>query len=575
MTSKKRLFEPRDLSSDEVANASARTALARFPAEWMPWLIDGLRALRPFEFPWASDRDEWLDSGPPTPRPVPPSTAPSDERLAATATLLANEATQTAANSLARFIAKAWTAYRHDGDGDAFEPGLRSLVEGARGCGVDFPTVVHDLAARQAAGKGTQHPIRPTPIEVARALSALGALSPTVAVSMERLVSLAGEVGAYPKQWGSALERPLEAEPSSLYFWLRVDVGVALRAAVELASRVDDDVIARVTKGVLWEVGCWGWFTKHHSESYAPKGRPLQAGAERVFCLLVERSRGNTGLLRDPLFIECLFRLAFIAFDAREPEMTPQHRGLLLQLAKPELARLRVLLSSSTAQDAPALLERESDHIRAVAHALFSLSTLWEGMKPLLLLVRAAPIPIFAADLSWWTVKAPMTNGVGSLANAMMFYFQSYARFEQNSDEELKDLRASLAAFCLERLKTDKQRQAPKEPNPIWRTAAIRAVGELGINPEGKGHRVLHHAMEHDVDDDVRAAAAAVYPRLREGRGLPAKMSPRVAVLHALWWLRQAQLVALGVTVDEDGAQRTRAEEVRYTTFKKETPNPS
>ena len=99
------------------------------------------------------------------------------------------------------------------------------------------------------------------------------------------------------------------------------------------------------------------------------------------------------------------------------------------------LARLRVLLSSSTAQDAPALLERESDHIRAVAHALFSLSTLWEGMKPLLLLVRAAPIPIFAADLSWWTVKAPMTNGVGSLANAMMFYFQSYARFEQNSDE--------------------------------------------------------------------------------------------------------------------------------------------
>jgi hypothetical protein len=145
-----------------------------------------------------------------------------------------------------------------------------------------------------------------------------------------------------------------------------------------------------------------------------------------------------------------------------------------------------------------------------------------------------------------------------------MFGFQAFARTEQEDDPKLVELRTDLARFCVERLSTRKDKTGPTEPDPTWRYGYVRALGELGVNPDGKGHRTLHHVMNDDDDPHVREAARKIYPRLREQRAAP-EGNPRRAVLAALWWIRQAQMTDVGGELDPDGANRTRAEEVRYT----------
>ena len=81
----------------------------------------------------------------------------------------------------------------------------------------------------------------------------------------------------------------------------------------------------------------------------------------------------------------------------------------------------------------------------------------------------------------------------------------------------------------------------------------------------GSARSRLEISCEIDPDESVRDAAATVLNTAIRNESLPEDVSPRRAVLSALWWLRQGHLLALGLEPDPDGAQRTRVKELART----------
>ena len=61
-------------------------------------------------------------------------------------------------------------------------------------------------------------------------------------------------------------------------------------------------------------------------------------------------------------------------------------------------------------------------------------------------------------------------------------------------------------------------------------------------------------------------AAREAYDDVRRADGSTGGASPRRRLVAALWWLRQAHRVALGLDLDSAGARRTRQKEISYTT---------
>jgi hypothetical protein len=114
-----------------------------------------------------------------------------------------------------------------------------------------------------------------------------------------------------------------------------------------------------------------------------------------------------------------------------------------------------------------------------------------------------------------------------------------------------------------------------KETVPIWRYCVVRAVMDLHIDPEGRGHKALRWSADHDPDPRVRDAARRGHDELWHTRGLPARMSPRRTVLAALWWYRQGHLLGLGIQPDSDGARRTREKELTRTKEVERADNPA
>jgi hypothetical protein len=223
--------------------------------------------------------------------------------------------------------------------------------------------------------------------------------------------------------------------------------------------------------------------------------------------------------------------------------------------------------------------EWERDHLQTCLFVLFRLGGVWRGLKPMLLALRSLATPAVAPDLRHWVDpdREPPPEPWCTILEWPINLFQSFVGNDPNVGKDLVVLRSELAAFCLERL-VDRWGKAEREQaqrdgrartnedmverSPDWRYAYVRAVSVLGVNPEGKGHRILHMSMEIDPDPDVRDAAKHAYEQMRRGVGLPEDTSPRRAVMSALWWLRQRHLHGLGIQPDPDGAQRTRIKEL-------------
>lgn len=226
--------------------------------------------------------------------------------------------------------------------------------------------------------------------------------------------------------------------------------------------------------------------------------------------------------------------------------------------------------------------EWEKDHLHTCLMLLFRFGGVWRGLKPMLLAWRALSTPGVAHDLRYWQEpdrSSPPYPWVDLFAWPINL-FHAFVGREQATDPALVQLRGQLAGFCLERLadrwsKTEREEAKVNgrrrtnddmlERSREWRYCLIRAVGTLGLNPEGKGHRTLRMTADLDPEFDVREAARQGYEQLRRTVELPEGVSPRRAIMSALWWIRQAHLVGLGIQPDPDGAQRTRIKELSRT----------
>ncbi|MBX3388627.1 MAG: hypothetical protein KF691_04145 [Phycisphaeraceae bacterium] len=226
--------------------------------------------------------------------------------------------------------------------------------------------------------------------------------------------------------------------------------------------------------------------------------------------------------------------------------------------------------------------EWEKDHLQVCLSLLFEFGGIWRGLKPMLLAWRSLQTPGVARDLRYWREPdhEPPPSPWSDLFAWPINLFHAYVSREQAQDPALNRLRGELASFCLERLVdrwSPSERESATRENrarsnedmlersPAWRYCLIRAVASLGVNPEGKGHRVLHVAAEIDPEPEVREAANHCYQQMRRNAGLPEDVSPRRAIMSALWWIRQAHLLGLEFRPDPDGAQRTRIKELART----------
>lgn len=294
---------------------------------------------------------------------------------------------------------------------------------------------------------------------------------------------------------------------------------------------------------------------------------------------VLQTTKGSTAQDLRPMWL-LYFRMSW---DSR-PEACPAVlKARALAIATEDLSRLRPLLAAAriTGETPEARqFSRMLPHFDQCVETLGRHGSIWRGMKPLLLGMRALGTPCVARDLRYWNeyVEDPAPAPWSAFPARLAGLVHAFAKHEQESDPELSDLREAFAAYCLERLTDRKEvREELKsgrrarvdadmvEPSHEWRYCMVRAVMDLRSNPEGRGHRALHWSSENDPHQHVRDAAGRAYETIRHARGLPERVSPRRAVMSALWWLRQAHLLGLGIQPDHDLAQRTREKELSRT----------
>lgn len=409
-------------------------------------------------------------------------------------------------------------------------------------------------------------------------------------------------------------KRPPITECRSLTNWM---IGIGPQALTlffpVFEKCPNDPYLAAMAVGVQDAIEHWLMCGTHHW-TYFREGGPKLAEACLPYLELL-RSRNDGSESVEPQLRRSWLWFAWCVYEA-DPNLwqrlNPKQREQVLRAANEDVSRLRPLFArAKMKQSAPAdsregwghLLPDEARapweefkweeaHFQTCVMLLYQFGGVWRGMKPLLLAIRTMACPCVARDLRHWNeaVEDGRTGIQDELAQppepwsivpgSMINLFQHYVGREQSSDPDLVALRGELANFCLERLgdRWSKEQRARAEEtghartdedmierSPAWRLCLVRAVASLYINPEGKGHRTLEMSSRIDPDSDVREAAHAAYEQMRRLKSMPENVSPRRAVMSALWWIRQAHLLGLGIELDANGAQRTRAKELTRT----------
>lgn len=372
------------------------------------------------------------------------------------------------------------------------------------------------------------------------------------------------------------------SDPWSLRVWLWYDGPSVLARLLPAFQAEPASTLPDLAAGILGEVlNTFGRFgQEHHFLSFERADRDLRAAIqpyfERLHHHFVQSGERNTPALRELWMV--YFRLAY---DGNPAECQEPLRQQALTLATEDLTKLRKVFHTATEPgDTPAARAflQLHHHFNNCSIVLAAHGDVWSSLRQLLLGLRAINTPCVADDLRYWgELSLPHPPHPWYLLASMLAgVVHGFAGREQLKDPELTHLREQFAAFCLERL-TDRPKVKKEkgdsarvdedlvEPVAAWRLCLIRAIADLRANPEGRGHRTLHWSSQNDPDPTVRKAAEQAYETIRHARGLPDRVSPRRAVMSALWWLRQAHLLGLGIQPDRDLAQRTREKELTRT----------
>jgi hypothetical protein len=215
------------------------------------------------------------------------------------------------------------------------------------------------------------------------------------------------------------------------------------------------------------------------------------------------------------------------------------------------------------------------------AHFISERGPLWKALKPFLLAFRNSRRVLLRDNLSSNTVSRTERNPADEI-----FGLLCYA---PEDGEKLKLLRRDMADSLADLLKPlpSKDRGDPRdreqnygdaeknlegfdityrEPNPYWRCAYVRALDDLGVDTDGKGHffhSLLEQVKDHDPSPAVRDAAEKTAKSLRNIREGWKQGSHKRHLIQAFWWLKRAHMLTLNSPINDREALKTRNTEYR------------
>jgi hypothetical protein len=256
----------------------------------------------------------------------------------------------------------------------------------------------------------------------------------------------------------------------------------------------------------------------------------------------------------------------------------PEKNRALLERAGKHLALIRGIEKKEIFPE-----EKRHCYLTSFCAAWFVLErgSPWKALKPFLLAFRNSRCVLLQENLRSNTMG--MTDRTPADA---IFRLLHYA---PKDEEKLKLLRRDMANGISDFLKplpsgdrgnpldreqnySDDEKRlegfdiAYREPNPHWRYAYVRALDDLGVDADGKGHffhSLLERVAEHDPSLVVRDAAGKTAERLRELREGWEEGSHRRHLMQAFWWLRRAHMLTLGSPINDKEALKTRNTEYR------------
>ncbi|SEL12072.1 hypothetical protein SAMN05216214_108115 [Atopomonas hussainii] len=131
-----------------------------------------------------------------------------------------------------------------------------------------------------------------------------------------------------------------------------------------------------------------------------------------------------------------------------------------------------------------------------------------------------------------------------------------------------------LIDFCLSRLRLRKGEKKPEderyadgqvtEQSAIWRQGYLKALLEIGLDPNGKAHKTVFFTRQFDPDESVRDVAKEAYRAVRrETKSKKSVQDFKRGLIAAEWWLLMSQRRALDLPIDPEGALKTRRNMMR------------
>jgi len=197
----------------------------------------------------------------------------------------------------------------------------------------------------------------------------------------------------------------------------------------------------------------------------------------------------------------------------------------------------------------------------------------WKALKPLIVAFRASKKPLLTKNLA--------IHPASILPEMIINLFN----LEQKT---LKELRFDMANDFIDFF-TPKDRGSEKtkqqaeqyteveqkekgfdpnlrEPSPYWRYAYMRALADLGVKKDSKGHYFhsqLEKVFQTDPSKEVREAAMKTLKDLDANRSGITGANHKKRLYEAFWWLRYAHMLSLGKEVDGKKANDLRNKEWR------------
>ncbi len=388
-----------------------------------------------------------------------------------------------------------------------------------------------------------------------RELVAVGRLTPSALIDRDWLLGYADS--------NSGNLNGDDKNPRRFQYWFVMLEGDVLGAMLPLSAAAPDEEAGRLAWGVLGRLRDLLRFDE------VPSRLPKAEHVSAWIAAIEER------LSRHPDDLHLAGSL-WIAINLKpHVHLDDAARRRLLDFTLRRLSKLRQAVTTAT----PPLnfpWFGHCEHYWNALHAVQRLGGNWKALKATLLLLRALPELAVGPDLRYWHEPQDRTSETPRPQTPWRWVAETAVGFAyaEHLETDLDDLRSELARYCLERLGSGPQ-LANKDAKPSsdeemleqswrWRRGYVEAVRELRVNPGHRSHHVLYWLRSNDPNDEVKKLAATAYDEMTNDVLLAPGVSPLRSVLVALLWLRKAHIEHLGLTMDLDGARRTRRKEAEW-----------